>query len=101
MRHKAEFRVILMEHGPLHSYWYCDDTPGALAIDERPQQAIDLAIAVSKAAEAPYLICSIAVDEATGEALLLECATGFAAAPELRGRIAENIVDQLLNDSKG
>ena len=101
MRHNAEFRVILMEHKPLHSYWYCNETPGALSVDEAPQEAIELAIEVSRAADAPYIICSIAVDEATGEALLLECATGFAAAPELRSTIAGHIVGQLLNDSKG
>ena len=95
MRHGAEFRVILLEHEPLQSYWHAVDMPGELPVSERPGNAMELAVRVSKACNAPYLLCSIAVDAQSGEALLLECTTAFAAPRELREKIAKRMTERI------
>jgi hypothetical protein len=92
LRHGAEFRVILMDHTVQAHYWHRDGSAEPLKIDEAPEAALELAVSVSRVLDAPYLICSVAVDDVTGAALLLECATGFAAAPELRAKIAAHLI---------
>ncbi|WP_241148918.1 hypothetical protein [Photobacterium sanguinicancri] len=59
-----------------------------------PREVLDLAVRVSKAAQAEYWACDIAVST-KDEYTILECATAFAAFPYIRDWIGQYLMWQL------
>jgi hypothetical protein len=63
-----------------------------------PKELLDLAVSVSKAANAEYWACDVAVGK-DGKYRILECATAFAAFPYIRDWIGQYIM-YLISDGK-
>jgi len=61
-----------------------------------PKELLDLAVEVSKAANAEYWACDIAVGE-DGKYRILECATAFAAFPYIRDWIGQYLMWKFSN----
>jgi hypothetical protein len=61
-----------------------------------PKELLDLAVKVSKAANAEYWACDIAVGE-DGKYRILECATAFAAFPYIRDWIGQYLMWKFSN----
>jgi hypothetical protein len=64
-----------------------------------PKEVLDLAVKVSKAANAEYWACDIAVAKKDGSLRILECATAFAAFPYIRDWIGQYLM-WLLSDGR-
>jgi hypothetical protein len=61
-----------------------------------PKELLDLAVSVSKAANAEYWACDVAVG-ADGKYRILECATAFAAFPYIRDWIGQYLMWKFSN----
>jgi len=97
----GDIRVMLIGHKPICAFWrYSGDGEwitntsqgGNMSYENVPMSALELAVKASKSAKAEYWACDIAIDENSGEAYVLECATAFAAFPYVRDWIAQYIM---------
>lgn len=95
----ADIRVMLIGHRPVCAFWrvagdgeWITNTSqgGYMDYSGVPKEAIDISVAASKAADAEFWACDIAVAE--GEYYILECATAFAAFPYIRDWIAQYLM---------
>lgn len=95
----ADIRVMLIGHRPVCAFWrvagdgeWITNTSqgGYMDYSGVPQEAIDISVAASKAADAEFWACDIAV--ADGNYYILECATAFAAFPYIRDWIAQYLM---------
>ncbi|ELR66615.1 hypothetical protein C942_04313 [Photobacterium marinum] len=97
---KADIRVMLVGHQPVCAFWrrppegeWLTNTSqgGSMDYQDVPQGVLDLAVRVSKAANAEYWACDIAVST-EDEYSILECATAFAAFPYIRDWIGQYLM---------
>lgn len=95
----ADIRVMLIGHRPVCAFWrvagegeWITNTSqgGYMNYSGVPQEALDIAVAASKAADAEFWACDIA--ESDGNYYILECATAFAAFPYIRDWIAQYLM---------
>lgn len=102
----ADVRVMLIGHKPVCAFWrrppegeWLTNTSqgGSMDYQDVPKELLDLAVQVSKNANAEYWACDVAVGE-DGKYRILECATAFAAFPYIRDWIGQYIMWKL---SKG
>ncbi len=93
----ADIRVMLVGHKPICAFWrrppegeWLTNTSqgGSMDYQNVPRSVLDLAVQVSKAANAEYWACDIAMS-AEGDLSILECATAFAAFPYIRDWIGD------------
>lgn len=99
----ADIRVMLIGHQPVCAFWrrppaggWLTNTSqgGAMDYQAVPRGVLDLAVRVSKAANAEYWACDIAVGK-DGQYRILECATAFAAFPYIRDWIGQYLMWKL------
>ncbi len=97
----ADIRVMLIGHKPVCAFWrrppegeWLTNTSqgGSMDYMNVPKEVLDLAVKVSKSANAEYWACDIAVAEKDGSLRILECATAFAAFPYIRDWIGQYIM---------
>ena len=102
---EADVRVMLIGHKPVCAFWrrppegeWLTNTSqgGSMDYMDIPKELLDLAVKVSKAANAEYWACDIAVG-ADGEYRILECATAFAAFPYIRDWIGQYLMWKFSN----
>jgi len=102
---EADVRVMLIGHKPVCAFWrrppegeWLTNTSQGGSMDYQgvPKELLDLAVRVSKAANAEYWACDIAVGE-DGKYRILECATAFAAFPYIRDWIGQYLMWKLSN----
>jgi len=100
---EADVRVMLIGHKPVCAFWrrppkghWLTNTSqgGSMDYMDVPKGVLDLAVEVSKAANAEYWACDIAVGK-DGEYRILECATAFAAFPYIRDWIGQYLMWKL------
>ncbi len=100
----ADIRVMLIGHKPVCAFWrrppeghWLTNTSQGGSIDYMnvPKGVLDLAVKVSKAANAEYWACDIAVGKEDGKYRILECATAFAAFPYIRDWIGQYLMWKL------
>ena len=96
----ADVRVMLIGHKPVCAFWrrppegeWLTNTSqgGSMDYMDVPKELLDLAVQVSKNANAEYWACDIAVGE-DGKYRILECATAFAAFPYIRDWIGQYLM---------
>ncbi len=96
----ADVRVMLIGHKPVCAFWrrppegeWLTNTSqgGSMDYNNVPKELLDLAVKVSKAANAEYWACDIAVG-IDGKYRILECATAFAAFPYIRDWIGQYLM---------
>ncbi|SHO80417.1 Ribosomal protein S6 glutaminyl transferase [hydrothermal vent metagenome] len=96
----ADVRVMLIGHKPVCAFWrrppegeWLTNTSqgGSMDYQDVPKELLDLAVYVSKSANAEYWACDIAVGE-DGKYRILECATAFAAFPYIRDWIGQYLM---------
>ncbi len=96
----ADVRVMLIGHKPVCAFWrrppkgeWLTNTSqgGSMDYKDVPVELLELAVKVSKAANAEYWACDIAVGE-DGKYRILECATAFAAFPYIRDWIGQYLM---------
>lgn len=101
----ADIRVMLIGHKPVCAFWrrppegeWLTNTSqgGSMDYQKVPQAALDLSINSSKASNAEYWACDIAVGK-DGQYRILECATAFAAFPYIRDWIGQYLMWKLSN----
>ena len=99
----ADVRVMLIGHKPVCAFWrrppegeWLTNTSqgGSMDYQDVPKELLDLAVQVSKDANAEYWACDVAVGE-DGKYRILECATAFAAFPYIRDWIGQYIMHKL------
>ena len=97
---EADVRVMLIGHKPVCAFWrrapegeWLTNTSqgGSMDYMDIPKELLDLAVSVSKAANAEYWACDVAVGE-DGKYRILECATAFAAFPYIRDWIGQYLM---------
>jgi len=97
---EADIRVMLIGHKPVCAFWrrapegeWLTNTSqgGSMDYMDVPKNVLDLAVKVSKAANAEYWACDIAYGK-DGKVRILECATAFAAFPYIRDWIGQYIM---------
>ena len=97
---EADIRVMLIGHKPVCAFWrrapegeWLTNTSqgGEMDYMDVPKSVLDLAVKVSKAANAEYWACDIAYGK-DGKVRILECATAFAAFPYIRDWIGQYIM---------
>ncbi|MCW8330971.1 hypothetical protein MD588_19440 [Photobacterium sp. SDRW27] len=97
---KADIRVMLVGHQPVCAFWrrppegeWLTNTSqgGSMDYQNVPQEVLDLSVRASKAANAEYWACDIAVST-KDEYTILECATAFAAFPYIRDWIGQYLM---------
>ncbi|MGF1700176.1 hypothetical protein L4D09_07660 [Photobacterium makurazakiensis] len=97
---KADIRVMLVGHQPVCAFWrrppegeWLTNTSqgGSMDYQDVPQEVLDLAVKASKAANAEYWACDIAVSM-DDDYTILECATAFAAFPYIRDWIGQYLM---------
>ncbi len=102
---EADVRVMLIGHKPVCAFWrrppkgeWLTNTSqgGSMDYQDVPKELLDLAVKVSKAANAEYWACDIAVGE-DGKYRILECATAFAAFPYIRDWIGQYLMWKFSN----
>jgi len=102
---EADVRVMLIGHKPVCAFWrrppegeWLTNTSqgGSMDYMDVPKELLDLAVQVSKAANAEYWACDIAVGE-DGKYRILECATAFAAFPYIRDWIGQYLMHKFSN----
>ena len=102
----ADIRVMLVGHKPICAFWrrppegeWLTNTSqgGSMDYQNVPKEALDIAVRASKAANAEYWACDIALGE-DGKFRILECATAFAAFPYIRDWIGQYIMWTLDNE---
>ncbi|MGY5449511.1 ATP-grasp domain-containing protein [Agarivorans sp. MS3-6] len=96
----ADIRVMLIGHKPVCAFWrrppegdWLTNTSqgGSMDYQDVPKAVLDLAVKVSKAANAEYWACDVAVG-IDGKLRILECATAFAAFPYIRDWIGQYLM---------
>jgi len=96
----ADIRVMLIGHKPVCAFWrrppegeWLTNTSQGGSMDylNVPQPALDIAVRASKAANAEYWACDIALGN-DGKYRILECATAFAAFPYIRDWIGQYLM---------
>lgn len=101
----ADIRVMLVGHRPICAFWrrppegeWLTNTSqgGSMDYINVPQKALDIAVKASKAANAEYWACDIALG-VDGKFRILECATAFAAFPYVRDWIGQYLMWSLSN----
>jgi len=102
---EADVRVMLIGHKPVCAFWrrapegeWLTNTSqgGSMDYMDVPKELLDLAVKVSKAANAEYWACDVAVG-ADGKYRILECATAFAAFPYIRDWIGQYLMWKFSN----
>ena len=102
---EADVRVMLIGHKPVCAFWrrapegeWLTNTSqgGSMDYMDVPKELLDLAVQVSKAANAEYWACDVAVGE-DGKFRILECATAFAAFPYIRDWIGQYLMWKFSN----
>ena len=102
---EADVRVMLIGHKPVCAFWrrapegeWLTNTSqgGSMDYMDVPKELLDLAVSVSKAANAEYWACDVAVGE-DGKFRILECATAFAAFPYIRDWIGQYLMHKFSN----
>jgi len=97
----ADIRVMLIGHKPVCAFWrrppegeWLTNTSqgGSMDYDNVPAEVLELAIKASKAANAEYWACDIAVKESDNSIFILETASAFAAFPYIRDWIGAYIM---------
>jgi len=97
---EADIRVMLIGHKPICAFWrrapegeWLTNTSqgGSMDYNNVPKSVLDLAVKVSKAANAEYWACDVAYGK-DGKVRILECATAFAAFPYIRDWIGQYIM---------
>jgi len=97
---QADVRVMLIGHKPVCAFWrrppegeWLTNTSqgGSMDYIDVPKELLDLTVQVSKAANAEYWACDVAVGE-DGKYRILECATAFAAFPYIRDWIGQYLM---------
>jgi glutathione synthase/RimK-type ligase-like ATP-grasp enzyme len=97
---EADIRVMLIGHKPVCAFWrrppegeWLTNTSqgGSIDYQDVPKEVLDLAVKISKAADAEYYACDIAVGK-DGNLRMLECATAFAAFPYIRDWIGQYLM---------
>lgn len=97
---QADIRVMLIGHKPVCAFWrrppegeWLTNTSqgGSMDYIDVPQRALRIAVRASKAANAEYWACDIALGK-DGKFRILECATAFAAFPYIRDWIGQYIM---------
>ena len=100
---KADIRVMLIGHKPVCAFWrrppegeWLTNTSqgGSMDYMDVPQEALEVAVRASKAANAEYWACDVAVSH-DDEYSILECATAFAAFPYIRDWIGQYLMWKL------
>jgi glutathione synthase/RimK-type ligase-like ATP-grasp enzyme len=97
---EADIRVMLIGHKPVCAFWrrptdggWLTNTSqgGSMDYMDVPKSVLDLAVKVSKSANAEYWACDVAygVDK---KPRILECATAFAAFPYIRDWIGQYLM---------
>lgn len=103
----ADIRVMVIGHKPVCAFWrrapegeWLTNTSqgGSMDYMDVPQGVLDIAVKASKAANAEYWACDIAVG-VDGKFRILECATAFAAFPYIRDWIGQYLM-WLLSDGQ-
>lgn len=101
----ADIRVMLIGHKPVCAFWrrppegeWLTNTSqgGSMDYNNVPQEVLDLSVKVSKAANAEYWACDVAVG-VDGKYRILECATAFAAFPYIRDWIGQYLMWKFSN----
>ncbi|RJE77944.1 hypothetical protein BGP78_07525 [Pseudoalteromonas sp. MSK9-3] len=104
---EADIRVMLIGHKPVCAFWrrppegeWLTNTSqgGSMDYQAIPHSVLELAIRTSKAANAEYWACDIALGK-DGKLRILECATAFAAFPYIRDWIGQYLM-WLLGDGR-
>lgn len=102
---EADVRVMLIGHKPVCAFWrrppegdWLTNTSqgGTMDYSHVPKKVLDIAVKTSRAANAEYFACDIAVGK-DGGYRILECATAFAAFPYIRDWIGQYIMWKLSN----
>ena len=102
---EADVRVMLIGHKPVCAFWrrppegeWLTNTSqgGSMDYQKIPKELLDLAVKVSKDANAEYWACDIAVGK-DGKYRILECATAFAAFPYIRDWIGQYLMWKFSN----
>ncbi len=102
---EADVRVMLIGHKPVCAFWrrppegeWLTNTSqgGSMDYQKVPKELLDLAVKVSKDANAEYWACDIAVGK-DGKYRILECATAFAAFPYIRDWIGQYLMWKFSN----
>ncbi len=102
---EADVRVMLIGHKPVCAFWrrppkgkWLTNTSqgGSMDYNNVPVDLLKLAVKVSKAANAEYWACDIAVGK-DGKYRILECATAFAAFPYIRDWIGQYLMWKFSN----
>jgi len=102
---EADVRVMLIGHKPVCAFWrrapegeWLTNTSqgGEMDYMNVPKELLDLAVKVSKDANAEYWACDVAVGK-DGEFRILECATAFAAFPYIRDWIGQYLMWKFSN----
>lgn len=97
---EADIRVMLIGHKPICAFWrrapegeWLTNTSqgGSMDYMDVPKSVLDLAVDVSKAANAEYWACDVAYGK-DGKVRILECATAFAAFPYIRDWIGQYLM---------
>jgi hypothetical protein len=97
---QADIRVMLIGHKPVCAFWrrppkgaWLTNTSqgGSMDYMDVPKSVLDLAVKVSKAANAEYWACDVAYGK-DGKVRILECATAFAAFPYIRDWIGQYLM---------
>jgi len=97
---EADIRVMLIGHKPVCAFWrrapegeWLTNTSqgGSMDYMDVPKNVLDLAVRVSKAANAEYWACDVAYGK-DGKVRILECATAFAAFPYIRDWIGQYLM---------
>ncbi|WP_440056550.1 ATP-grasp domain-containing protein (plasmid) [Pseudoalteromonas sp. T1lg65] len=97
---QADIRVMLVGHKPVCAFWrrppegeWLTNTSqgGSMDYQDVPKSVLDLAAKASKAANAEYWACDIALG-VDGKLRILECATAFAAFPYIRDWIGQYLM---------
>ena len=100
---KADIRVMLIGHKPVCAFWrrppegeWLTNTSqgGSMDYMNVPQEALEVAVRASKAANAEYWACDVAVSH-DDDYSILECATAFAAFPYIRDWIGQYLMWKL------
>ncbi len=97
---EADIRVMLIGHKPVCAFWrrapegeWLTNTSqgGSMDYQDVPKSVLDLAVKVSRAANAEYWACDVAYGK-DGKVRILECATAFAAFPYIRDWIGQYLM---------
>lgn len=100
---KADIRVMLIGHKPVCAFWrrppegeWLTNTSqgGSMDYMDVPAEALEVAVRASRAANAEYWACDVAVSF-DDEYSILECATAFAAFPYIRDWIGQYLMWKL------